>query len=103
MAFNIVVLPAPFGPMIPRMRPSSTRRSTLSTATVVPKILRRPRASIVAITLFPPHRFAESPLRCSDKFFAGDAESLNLRRHARPFLIEKFLTLALQQQIARAG
>src|SRR5438105_905629 len=46
IALSAVVLPAPFGPINPRMRPSSTRRSTLSKAMVVPKTLRRSRASI---------------------------------------------------------
>src|SRR6202171_3778674 len=54
IASSAVVLPAPLGPMSPRMRPSSTRRSTLSNATVVPKVLRRPRASIVAINVSAP-------------------------------------------------
>ena len=50
IALSAVVLPAPLGPMTPRMRPSSTRKSMPSSATVVPKTLRKPRASIVAIT-----------------------------------------------------
>src|SRR5881409_3356846 len=49
MALSAVVLPAPLGPMIPRIRPSSTRRSTPSSAMVVPKALRRPRASMHAM------------------------------------------------------
>src|SRR5438270_8882003 len=49
MALSAVVLPAPFGPISPRMRPSSTPRSTPSSAMVVPKALRRPRASMQAM------------------------------------------------------
>src|ERR1700682_3121097 len=54
IALSAVALPATLGPMSPRMRPSSTRRSTLSNATVVPKTLRRPCASIVAIKIGAP-------------------------------------------------
>src|SRR5690242_15553586 len=46
IAFRRVVLPAPFGPIKPRMRPSSTRRSIPSSATVEPNAFRRPRASM---------------------------------------------------------
>src|SRR5580692_3248997 len=49
MALSAVVLPAPLGPMIPRMRPSSTRKSTPSSAVVLPKVLRKPRASMHAM------------------------------------------------------
>src|SRR5258708_13539623 len=40
-----VVLPAPFGPMIACVSPSSTSRSTLSLASSAPKLLVRPRTS----------------------------------------------------------
>ncbi len=44
-------LPAPFGPTIPRIRPSSTRRSTPSKAMAVPNVFRRPRASMHGMAL----------------------------------------------------
>ena len=51
MALSAVVLPAPLGPISPRMRPSSTRISMPSNAIVVPNSLRRPRASMHAMAL----------------------------------------------------
>src|SRR5437867_10248221 len=101
IALSAVVLPAPFGPMSPRMRPSSTRRLTSSSATVVPKTLRSPRASIVAITLFP--LCLGTALRSGIEFFLRQTKPLNLFREPRPFIGQKFLAFALQQQIAGAG
>src|SRR5438046_5553620 len=100
IALSAVVLPAPFGPMRPRMRPSSTRRSTLSSATVVPNALRRPCSSIVAIS----SSLRSGPaLRGGIEFFLGQTKPLDLFRDPRPFFREKFLAFAFQQQIARAG
>src|SRR5216684_2761238 len=56
MALSAVVLPAPLGPMSPRMRPSSIRKSMPSSATVVPNALRRPRASMTVMASSPPLR-----------------------------------------------
>src|SRR5258708_32146460 len=98
IALSAVVLPAPLGPINPETRPASTRRSTLSNATVVPKTLRRPRASIVAIAsalLLPGFRFRRGGI----EFFLCQAKSLNLFRDPGPFFSEKFLTFALQQKI----
>src|SRR6266567_6436401 len=94
IAFRAVLLPAPFGPTIPRMRPSSTRRSMPSTATVAPYVLRRPRASM--------HVMA-SALLLGQQFFGTQTEPLNRCMDPRPLLLVKLLTLALQQQVARAG
>src|SRR5437588_11164866 len=103
MAFNAVVLPAPFGPMIPRMRPSATRKSTPSSATVVPNVLRRPRASMHAIAsallLF---SFRLAAACAIEQFFGGQPEPLNRSLDPGPFFRQELLTLALQQQIARA-
>src|ERR1700746_1752377 len=106
MALSAVVLPAPFGPISPRMRPSCTRRFTPSSATVVPKILRRPRASMQAIAL----RFLLSLVRVGccrgwliQQFFCFEAQALNGCVNPRPFFSKKFLAFALQQKIARAG
>src|SRR5688500_13310807 len=43
-----VVLPAPFGPSMPRMVPSATSKSRPASAWVSPKDLWRPTASIIA-------------------------------------------------------
>src|SRR6059058_4883333 len=91
--------------MSPRIWPSSTRRSTPSSAMVVPKALRRPRASMVAIAsalLFSSRRFVAG---CDSvqQFLRSQAEALYCCMDPGPFFRQKFLSLALQQQIARAG
>src|SRR6266567_2616287 len=105
IAFRAVVLPAPLGPIIPRMRPSSTRKSMPSRAIVVPNALRRPRASM--------HAIASALLLCglrrrlalcgSQQFFRCDAEPLNRCGDSGPVLREKLLAFGLEQQIARTG
>src|SRR6266545_5393578 len=99
MALSAVVLPAPLGPMRPRMRPSSTRRSTPSRAMVVPKALRRPRASmqVMASTILLRGRAA------SQQFFRIQAEALNRGENPRPFFREKLLPLVREQLVAGAG
>src|SRR6185437_15633782 len=113
IALSTVVFPAPLGPIIPRMRPSSTRKLMPSSATVVPNDLRRPRASMHAIAsalLFLGIGFGGFRwlgILCwvcaVQKFFCLQAEPLNIGVNARPFVGKKFLALALQQQITRAG
>src|SRR6266480_629607 len=103
IALSAVVLPAPLGPINPRIRPSSTRRSTLSKATVVPKTLRSLCASITAIASFSFHQFAKTPLCRGNKFSPRQTEPLNLRRNAWPFFRQKFLPFAFQQQFARTS
>src|SRR6266705_5539621 len=76
-----------------------------SSAMVVPKALRRPRASMVAIALallFSSRRFAAG---CDSiqQFLRSQAEALYGCMDPGPFFHQKFLALALQQQIARAG
>src|SRR5436190_1644006 len=104
MALRAVVLPAPLGPMSPRMRPSSTRRSMPSRATVVPKALRTPRASIHAITL----GLLLSIIRCGvrslgEQLFRLQAEPLDGSLNSGPLFGKEPLAFALQQQVARAG
>src|SRR3974390_246951 len=93
MALRAVVFPAPLGPMRPRMRPSSTRRSTPSRATVLPKVLRRPRASIQGMSVLlllircgfvgGGREFDGGGLRCRmigailQQFFGIESEALN--------------------------
>src|SRR5580693_7994062 len=54
---TVVVLPAPFGPSRPRISPAATCRSSPSRACVLPKALRRPRASMAGalVTFSLPH------------------------------------------------
>src|SRR5579884_1524449 len=127
IAFSAVVLPAPLGPMSPRMRPSSTRRSRLSSETVEPNTFRRPRASIqcisalllgfrirrrrilrrvprVSLTFGEVRTSRSVPIRARfQQLIGGQAEPLNRSVNPWPFFVEKFLALALHQQIPRAG
>src|SRR6266542_4791144 len=106
IAVSAVVLPAPFGPMIPRMRPSSTRKSTPSSAMVVPKVLRRPRASMQAMmSALLLSSFRQRPARCggTQQFLRCDTEPLNRCGDPGPVFGKKLLAFGLQEQIARAG
>src|SRR5438093_4700814 len=95
IALSAVVLPAPLGPMSPRMRPSSTRRLMPSNATVVPYALRRPRASMQTIV--------SALLLELQQIFRFQAEPLNGCVDPGPFFGEELLAFAPQQQISRAG
>src|SRR5882762_11117560 len=98
IALSAVVLPAPLGPIIPRMRPSSTCKSMPSSATIVPNALRRPRASIVAMALT---FFRRAACRCGIQLSLCETEPLDLFRDQRPFVGEKFLAFTFQQLITR--
>src|SRR5437762_235080 len=86
------------------MRPSSTRKSTPSSATVVLKALRRPRASMQAMML----ALLLCLLRCRRRavrrrieFFLGQAKPLDRGGNARPLFVQKLFALALEQKTAR--
>src|SRR6266436_8280391 len=97
------------------MRPSSTRKSIPSTATVVPNAFRRPCASMHAMAsalLLRRFRFGwfrlcvirRRPVGSAvHQFFRLQAEPLDGRADPRPFFAKKLLPFALQQQIARTG
>src|SRR5262245_53263752 len=88
------------------MRPSSTRRSTPSSATVVPKALRSPRASMLAMIsalLLPGVRFRQAALAGFQQLSRREAEALDGGEDPGPLLVEELLALALQQQLARPG
>src|SRR5438309_5593727 len=91
--------------MSPRMWPSSTRKSTPSSAMVVPKALERPRASMVDMAsalLFDGSRVSAG-WDGIQQFLGCQAEPLYRRVDPRPFLSEKLLAFPLQQQLACAG
>src|SRR5512143_3318178 len=106
IAWSAVLLPAPLGPMIPRTRPSSTRRSTPSSATVAPKVLRRPRASMHAMAsaffLGAVRRRRAGGARLQ-QLSRSQTEPPNGRVNPRPLFREKLLAFAPKQQVARAG
>src|SRR5260370_1356881 len=95
------------------MRPSSTRRSTPSSAIVAPNALRRPRASM--------HAMASALLlrsivlrglrrrglrrrpRAIQKLFRLQAKPLDGGTDPRPLFAQELLPLALQQHTACAG
>src|SRR2546423_11282 len=86
------------------MRPSSTRKSTPSSATVVLKALRRPRASMQAMMLallLCLLRRRRRAVRRRIEFFLGQGEPLDRGGNARPLFIQKLVALALEQKIAR--
>src|SRR4051812_7170194 len=87
------------------MRPSSTFRSIPSSATVAPNVLRRPRASIhamvSALLALVCHGPAAGPR--SEQFLRREPQALDRRQDCGPLSGEKFFTLTLQQQTARAG
>src|SRR5438445_9502811 len=92
--------------MRPTMRPSSTRKSTPSTATVVPKALRRPRASMHAMAsalLLFHFRLRPASCRTVEQFFRRETEPLNRSVDPGPFFGKEPLAFALQKQIACTG
>src|SRR5688572_33496831 len=103
MALSAVVLPAPFGPMSPTIRPSSIRKSMPSKATVSPKVFRKPRASMHGTSsalLLPPLRLGHFSLHPAQELFRTEAEALNAGVDPRPLFTEKLLPLALEQHVA---
>src|ERR1700687_239548 len=101
--------------MSPRMRPSSIRKLIPSSAMVVPKALRRPRASMTVMASalllggirlggFRRCGICRRPAgRSVQEFFRLQAEPLNGCVDPGPFFAKKLLPLALQQQTACAG
>src|SRR5262245_9056747 len=92
--------------MSPRMRPSSTRKSTPSSAMVAPKALRRPRASITAMALV----LLLCGVWCRPSTggaFAWSCGSLDGLLTGcvvlGSFVGENVLSLVLQQQVSRIG
>src|SRR5262249_7717390 len=87
------------------MRPSSTRRVTLSSAMVVPKALCRLCASmhamVSALLLFV-LRFCRAPCAAFHLCWGFEPEPQHGGLDAGPFFRQEFLTLALQEQISSA-
>src|SRR5713226_9803478 len=103
--------------MSPRMRPSSIRKLTPWSAMVVPKALRRPRASMTVMASalllvlggirlggFRRCGIRRRPAgRSVQEFFRLQAEPLNGCVDSGPLFAKKLLPFALQQQTACAG
>src|ERR1700674_1389338 len=86
------------------MRPSSTRKLMPSSAMVVPKALRSPRASMHAMVsafLFF-LRFGVAACAILQQFFRFQAKPLNGCVDPGPFFAKKLLPFPLQQQTACA-
>src|SRR5262245_40264554 len=97
-----VVLPAPFGPIRPTMRPLCTLKSTLSRARRSPNVRVRPRASITAVIVG--LRFVRMirgrGLRgghVGQQLAGVEAQPRNRGDHFRPLVLEEFLAFVLEQ------
>src|ERR1700722_18032738 len=110
MARRAVVLPAPFGPMSPTMRPASMARLTLSSATCEPYFLLKFRASISGAMGISFLDIAAAGRRCRlcgrrclrEQFFGRETKPVDHRQNLRPLLVQKPSPLAAQQQPARS-
>ena len=107
IAFKAVVLPAPLGPMSPRMRPSSTRRLAPSRRDGRAVGLAQPACFYGCHGFSSPSRvhrardLGVAPVSSSS--FGLQAEALNGCVDPGPLFGQKLLPFALQQQFARAG
>ena len=108
MALRAVVLPAPFGPMRPTMRPGWTVKLTPSSARCAPNALRQaPRFNYCCHLLHPVLRgpggtlppAAAAPSR--SRSLAESPSLLDAGEHLRPLVLEEALPLVLQQRLAR--
>src|SRR5579863_5105417 len=108
-AFSSVVFPAPLGPMSPTIRPSSTRKSTPSSASIAPNAFRRPRASMQAIAsallfffTFGVFRRCLLIPRSFQQLLRIQPQPANRRVNLRPLFFQEILAFVLQQLFARA-
>src|SRR4051812_43537020 len=97
MALSAVVFPAPFGPISPRMRPSSMRRLTRSSATVAPKVLRRSRASMQGMLVVPFCFCLRGVAEPGEEFFRAQAESADGGGDSGPLFSEESLAFSLEE------
>src|SRR5262245_37327861 len=118
-ALSAVVLPAPFGPISPTMRPVSTLKLTPSSARVEPKLLPRLRAVMSSLTpallLFVLVFLGRAARGCQCRRRLGrdlvepvqellrlEPEALDAARDLRPLLFQEKLALVLQERTSRA-
>src|SRR5690349_1795625 len=99
-----VVLPAPFGPLRPTIRPASTLRSTPRTTGVLPYRFVRPRASIIAVIFSIRRGARRERLGCRGRFrttfhefFGCEAKARDGRVDLRPFRLEEVHTLVFHE------
>src|SRR5580765_3920402 len=104
MALSAVVLPAPFGPISPRIRPSGSCRSTPSSATVVPNDFRRPSASmhVMASPLFPFGLRWQAFSGAVQQVFRLQSKPLDGCVNLGPPFLQKVPALSLEQHFSRA-
>src|SRR5579863_1093984 len=112
IALRAVVLPAPFGPMSPTMRPASMWKLTPARACVAPKLLASPRASITAVIFFTLRgggaalRRPRCGRRCGARalqFIRSQSQALDGGVDLGPLVLEEALALILQQRLACPG
>src|ERR1700730_11988838 len=106
MARRAVVLPAPFGPMSPTMRPASTEKLARSSATCAPYFFVRSRASMSAgmmiLSFFlgvaaAGRRGRVGYCRClREQFLRREPEPVDDRQNLRPLLVQEPLALSGQ-------
>src|SRR5882762_4031280 len=106
MARNALVLPAPFGPTRPTMRPGSIDSWALSRATCEPYRLVKFLASIsgaMAVSFFFGIAAAGRSCRMGNRrslreqFVRRESEPVNDGENLRPFLIEETFAFSRQQ------
>src|SRR5918993_43187 len=116
-ALSAVVLPAPFGPIRPTMRPDWTRKLTSCRARVGPNALPRPRATMRSVTLALLLRILRALVTHGGQRGRGrgrnlvegvqqfpglEAEALDAARDLGPLFLEEELALVFQERAARA-
>src|SRR3569833_3358375 len=107
MALRAVVLPAPFGPMRPTMRPVSIEKLTWSRARVLRKFFVRPRASIIVVIVLSRARGGDlrRPGRSmgfgtlAEQLGGGQTQALDRRVDPRPLVIEKSGSLVFHERL----
>src|SRR5688572_4285558 len=111
-ALSAVVLPAPFGPIRPTMRPGPTLKFTSFSARVEPNCLPSPRATIKSLTIVSLARFffalqarsrrGRNLVELIQQILGLEAQALDAARDLGPLFLQEMLAFVLHQRAARA-